>query len=56
LLVHAAFAEPGAPRATAAALAAELAAFARWLGLSRVAMGRRGNLARPLAAALRAAA
>jgi uncharacterized protein YcaQ len=54
LLVHAAYAEPGAPRSTSAALAAELGAFARWLGLERVAMGRRGDLARPLARALRA--
>ena len=54
LLVHAAFAERGAPRATATVLATELTAFARWLGLDRVAVGRRGNLARALAAALRA--
>jgi uncharacterized protein YcaQ len=53
LLVHAAYAEPGAPPATAAALADELTAFARWLGLARVALGRRGDLARPLARALR---
>lgn len=55
LQVHAAYAEPGAPSATAGALAAELAAFARWLGLDRVAVGRRGDLARPLARAVRAA-
>jgi uncharacterized protein YcaQ len=55
LLVHAAYAEPGAPSATASALASELVAFARWLGLERVALGRRGDLARPLARALRAA-
>jgi uncharacterized protein YcaQ len=54
LLVHAAYAEPGAPSATASALASELVAFARWLGLERVALGRRGDLARPLARALRA--
>jgi len=53
LLVHAAFAERGAPRATATVLAAELTAFARWLGLDRVVVGRRGDLARALAAALR---
>jgi uncharacterized protein YcaQ len=51
LLVHAAFAEPGAPAATARALAGELAGFARWLGLDRVVVGRRGNLARALRAA-----
>jgi uncharacterized protein YcaQ len=55
LLVHAAYAEPGAPASTAAALAAELVAFARWLGLPRVAVARRGDLARALTAALRAA-
>ncbi|HEY0481785.1 MAG TPA: crosslink repair DNA glycosylase YcaQ family protein [Kofleriaceae bacterium] len=54
LAVHAAYAEPGAPAATATALAAELTAFARWLGLERVVAGRRGDLARPLARALRA--
>lgn len=54
LRVPAAFAEPGAPRATATVLAAELTALARWLGLDRVDVGRRGNLARPLTAALRA--
>jgi uncharacterized protein YcaQ len=52
LLVHAAFAEPGAPAATAAALADELTALAAWLGLSRVVVGRRGDLARALRAAL----
>jgi uncharacterized protein len=50
LLVHAAYAEPGAPAATASALAAELTAFARWLGLARVIVGRRGDLARALRA------
>jgi uncharacterized protein YcaQ len=55
LAVHAAYAEPGAPAGTAAALAAELTAFARWLGLDRVAAGRRGDLSGPLARALRAA-
>ena len=53
LLVDAAYAEPGAPRDTASALAAELAGFARWLGLGRVVVGRRGDLARALAGALR---
>ncbi|HEX3761715.1 MAG TPA: crosslink repair DNA glycosylase YcaQ family protein [Kofleriaceae bacterium] len=55
LLVHAAYAEPGAPATTAGALADELTAFARWLGLERVAVARRGDLARRLASALRAA-
>lgn len=55
LLVQSAYAEPGAPRATATVLAAELAGLARWLGLARVAVGRRGDLARALAAAVRAA-
>ena len=54
LLVHAAYAEPGAPAATAEALAGELAAFAAWLGLPRVVVGRRGDLSRALRAALRA--
>lgn len=48
LQVHAAYAEPKAPRATAAALADELAGFARWLGLERVVVGRRGDLSRAL--------
>jgi uncharacterized protein YcaQ len=48
LLVHAAFAEPGAPASTAPALADELARFATWLGLDRVVVGRRGGLARAL--------
>jgi uncharacterized protein YcaQ len=52
LLVHAAYAEPGAPAATAAALADELRGFAAWLGLPRVAVGRRGDLARALRAQL----
>jgi uncharacterized protein YcaQ len=50
LLVHAAFAEPGAPPSTAQALAAELNAFARWLGLDRIVVGRRGDLSRALRA------
>ena len=37
---------------TAAALAAELRSLASWLGLERVEIGDRGDLARPLAAAL----
>ncbi|HEU4734004.1 MAG TPA: crosslink repair DNA glycosylase YcaQ family protein [Kofleriaceae bacterium] len=53
LRVHAAYAEPGAPPDTAGALAAELAAFAGWLGLPRVVVGRRGDLATPLREQLR---
>ncbi|MEO7729757.1 MAG: crosslink repair DNA glycosylase YcaQ family protein [Kofleriaceae bacterium] len=52
LRVHAAFAEPGAPAATARALADELTAFATWLGLARVVVGRRGDLTRALRACL----
>jgi uncharacterized protein YcaQ len=55
LRVHAAYAELDAPAATAAALAAELAAFAAWLGLPRVVIGRRGNLSRAVRAAQRTA-
>ncbi|HEU0035292.1 MAG TPA: crosslink repair DNA glycosylase YcaQ family protein [Kofleriaceae bacterium] len=50
LRVQAAHREPGAPPETAVALAAELAAMAAWLGLDEVTVGRRGNLARELAA------
>jgi uncharacterized protein YcaQ len=39
---------------TAAALAAELRTMARWLGLESVAVERRGDFAKPLAAAVRA--
>lgn len=54
LLVPGAFAEPGVVKAeVATALAAELRAFAAWLGLDRVVIGARGDLARPLASALR---
>ncbi|HET9626059.1 MAG TPA: crosslink repair DNA glycosylase YcaQ family protein [Kofleriaceae bacterium] len=53
LRVQAAFAEPGAPAHTADALAGELAAFARWLGLDTIAVGRRGGLARALGAAVK---
>jgi uncharacterized protein YcaQ len=52
LRVHAAYAERGAPVGTAAALAGELTAFARWLGLDRVVIGRRGDLSRALRDAL----
>ncbi|MBK7127557.1 MAG: YcaQ family DNA glycosylase [Dehalococcoidia bacterium] len=45
LLVPAAHLEPGAPAGkTATALARELRAMARWLGLERIAVGERGNL------------
>jgi uncharacterized protein YcaQ len=50
LRVHAAYREPDAPAITADALAAELTAFARWLGLDRIVVGRRGDLARALRA------
>ncbi|MDR3508710.1 MAG: crosslink repair DNA glycosylase YcaQ family protein, partial [Caulobacteraceae bacterium] len=54
LLVQAAHLEPGADavRATAG-LTAELAAMAGWLGLERVSVTGRGDLAEPLAAALK---
>jgi uncharacterized protein len=55
LLVLAAYLEPNAkPAAVAAALAGELRTLAAWLDLDAVAVGRRGGLARPLAAAVRA--
>lgn len=53
LLVQASHVEPSAPADATPALAAELASFARWLGLHRVAVGPRGNLARALRAATR---
>ncbi len=54
LRVPGAFAEPGvdAPRVTAE-LAAELQTMAAWLGLAAVVAGERGDLAAPLAVALR---
>jgi hypothetical protein len=53
LLVQAAHLEPGAdPAAVAPALAAELATMAGWLGLDRVEVAPRGDLAAALAAAL----
>jgi len=57
LLVQGAYAEEGAePERVAPELAAELATVAAWLGLDNgVAVGRRGDLAAPLAAAVRAA-
>jgi hypothetical protein len=54
LLVRAAHAEPGAPAHAAAALAEELSAMAAWLGLERVRVARRGDLAKALRSALRA--
>jgi len=54
LLVLGAYAEAHAsPDAVAAPLAEELTTMARWLELDDVSIARRGNLARPLAAALR---
>lgn len=54
LRVLGAYGEPGiAAGRVAAALAQELRALASWLGLAEVAGARRGDLARPLAAALR---
>lgn len=54
LRVPGAFAEPGTDSARVAAeLAAELEVMARWLELDRVTVGERGDLAVPLAAALR---
>jgi uncharacterized protein len=54
LQIPAAWIEPGAdPDETAAALAAELARLAGWLGLSDIAAPERGDLAQPLTAALK---
>ena len=52
LRVLSAWAEPDAPAATPDELAAELTTMAGWLGLSSVSVGRRGDLAAPLATAL----
>jgi len=49
LLVRAAHAEPGAPPGTAAALRDELDRMAAWLGLERIEIERRGDLAGALA-------
>ncbi|HVD78481.1 MAG TPA: winged helix-turn-helix domain-containing protein, partial [Vicinamibacteria bacterium] len=55
LHVLAAYAEPRVrPGPVAEALAAELQTMAAWLKLDSIAVGRRGGLARALAAALRA--
>jgi uncharacterized protein YcaQ len=48
LLVQAAHSEPHAPPETAEALAAELRSLAGWLGLERVQVARRGDLATAL--------
>lgn len=53
LRVQAAWREPDAPGDTAAELAAELVAAAGWLGLAGVQVAGPGDLAAPLAAALR---
>ncbi|HVE92820.1 MAG TPA: crosslink repair DNA glycosylase YcaQ family protein [Actinomycetota bacterium] len=54
LLVQAAFGEAGtAPKEVAAELARELGLMAGWLGLERVEVGERGDLARPLARAVK---
>jgi uncharacterized protein YcaQ len=55
LLVQAAHAEPGAPPETTHALATELLSLATWLGLERVQVASRGDLAHPLREAARAA-
>ena len=56
LRVQSAWAEPSAPAATAAELAAELRVTAGWLGLAAVVVADRGDLAPALAAELRPAA
>ena len=54
LVVLAAYREAHAdPARVASALEEELRTLAAWLGLEAVAVTQRGNLARPLAAALR---
>ena len=51
LRVQAAHAEPEAPPETAAELRSQLESMAAWLGLERVAVAPRGDLAGALAAA-----
>ncbi len=53
LLVRSAYGEPDAPPRTAVELAAELELMAEWLGLGDVVVSPVGDLAEPLAAALR---
>jgi uncharacterized protein YcaQ len=54
LLAPAAYLEPDAdPESTAASLAGELKSLVEWLGLKRIVVGRRGNLAALLRKALR---
>lgn len=53
LLVQSAFAEEHAPPETADELAEELLDMAAWLGLSDVTVNERGDLARPLRAAVK---
>lgn len=53
LLVRSAYGEPDAPPRTAVELAAELELMAGWLGLGDVVVSPAGDLAEPLAAALR---
>ncbi len=55
LVVKGAYAEPDAPRETAAELMAELREMARWLGCCDVEVQRRGDLAPGLLVALREA-
>ena len=54
LIVHAAYIEPGLrPAAVAQALSEELRSMAAWLSLESFRVGAKGDLARPLARALR---
>jgi uncharacterized protein YcaQ len=53
LLVQSAWSEKDAPPETTEALAEELDSFARWLGLDRVVVGRRGTLSAALRRAMR---
>ena len=55
LLVQASYAEAAAPPDTVEELAAELWLLAAWLGLERVEVRPRGDLARPLAAVVKSA-
>jgi uncharacterized protein YcaQ len=56
LLALGAWAEPAAPSETAERLAADLSRMARWLGLDRVVVSRRGDLGPALSAAAKSAA